>query len=79
MTWLVCVLCVCVQTRRAVKQAMGREKDKAKRATLDVRQKALKLTANAMYGCLGFRNARFFCQPIAALITRRGRDILQVR
>ncbi|CEM06350.1 unnamed protein product [Vitrella brassicaformis CCMP3155] len=66
-----------VQTRRAVKQAMGREKDKAKRATLDVRQKALKLTANAMYGCLGFRNARFFCQPIAALITKRGREILQ--
>lgn len=66
-----------IDRRKAVKNLLKNEKNVELRKQLDVRQLALKLVANSMYGCLGFQSSRFFCQPLAALITSQGRDILQ--
>lgn len=66
-----------VDRRRVVKQLLKKEQDPSKYQQLDIRQKALKLTANSMYGCLGFTFSRFYARPIAALVTSMGRESLQ--
>ncbi|SJL03302.1 related to POL1-DNA-directed DNA polymerase alpha, 180 KD subunit [Armillaria ostoyae] len=66
-----------VNRRRQVKSLM---KDKtatpAQLLQYDIKQQALKLTANSMYGCLGFEYSRFYARPLAALTTFKGREIL---
>lgn len=67
-----------VKKRREVKMEMckpGVSEDLKQQ--YDIQQKALKLTANSMYGCLGFSNSRFYARPLAALITAKGREILR--
>lgn len=67
-----------VNRRREVKKLM-----KDKRATpeqlaiWDTKQLALKLTANSMYGCLGYTQSRFYARPLAMLTTFKGREILR--
>lgn len=66
-----------VERRKQVKQLM-KQQDINPDAYMqyDIRQKALKLTANSMYGCLGFSYSRFYAKPLAALVTHKGREIL---
>ena len=67
---------VLVDRRRQVKQLMkGAQSNPELYMQYDIRQKALKLTANSMYGCLGFTNSRFYAKPLAALITSKGREV----
>ncbi|EKM50078.1 uncharacterized protein PHACADRAFT_213841 [Phanerochaete carnosa HHB-10118-sp] len=66
-----------VNRRRQVKSLMkDRKATQAQLLQWDIKQMALKLTANSMYGCLGFEYSRFYARPLAALTTFKGREIL---
>ncbi|KAI1085838.1 hypothetical protein F5B20DRAFT_21156 [Whalleya microplaca] len=67
-----------VSRRRQVKSLMkDRNATTEQLATWDIKQLALKLTANSMYGCLGYPMSRFYARPLAVLTTYKGREILR--
>lgn len=67
-----------VNKRREVKKLMKSPSASPDQlATWDIKQLALKLTANSMYGCLGYTKSRFYARPLAMLTTYKGREILR--
>lgn len=72
---LPCQIRSLVDRRRGVKKLIVPGIDPDLKAQYNIRQLALKLTANSMYGCLGFTNSRFYAKHLAALVTQKGRDI----
>ncbi|ODQ83210.1 hypothetical protein BABINDRAFT_159651 [Babjeviella inositovora NRRL Y-12698] len=71
------LLLTLVNRRREVKKLMADARvTPIERAQYDIKQQALKLTANSMYGCLGYVNSRFYAKPLAMLVTNKGREIL---
>ena len=66
-----------VDRRRQVKALIKTERDGVKLQQYDIRQTALKIMANSMYGCLGFTFSRFYAKPLAEMITAQGRELLQ--
>ncbi|XP_033219997.1 DNA polymerase alpha catalytic subunit [Belonocnema kinseyi] len=67
-----------VEARVKVKQMLnGSNVTPEQKVQYNIRQLALKLTANSMYGCLGAMHCRFYAKGLAALVTSKGREILQ--
>lgn len=67
-----------VNRRREVKKLMKDKRASPEDLALwDTKQLALKLTANSMYGCLGYTQSRFYARPLAMLVTFKGREILR--
>lgn len=66
-----------INRRKQVKDMLKKARDPNSKAQLDIEQKAIKITANSIYGCLGFVHSRFFAVHIASLVTYLGRKTLQ--
>ena len=49
---------------------MKSESDPLRKSQLNIKQLALKILANSMYGCLGFTNSRFCATKIASTVTQ---------
>ena len=63
--------------RREVKALIAQETDESMRIILDLRQKSIKIAANAFYGFLGAQSSRLRCLPIAECTLGLGRAMLE--
>ncbi|ELP86600.1 DNA polymerase, putative [Entamoeba invadens IP1] len=67
-----------VKKRRALVAEMEKlgSNEENKKAQMNTEQLSVKVMTNSIYGCLGFKGGRFYCQKIAEWITKKGRQIL---
>ncbi|KAK0609876.1 DNA polymerase delta catalytic subunit [Lasiodiplodia hormozganensis] len=63
--------------RKQAKKDMGMEKDPFKKAILNGRQLALKISANSVYGLTGATNGKLPCLAIASSTTSYGRQMIE--
>ncbi|KAI8386945.1 hypothetical protein BD560DRAFT_321341 [Blakeslea trispora] len=67
-----------VEQRKRVKKLMQNPNlSRSQRAKYEIQQMSLKLTANSMYGSLGSNVSRFESRRLAAIITAKGREVLE--
>lgn len=69
------VISILVNRRKNIKTLLKKTQGE-ERKKLDIRQKAIKLTANSIYGVLGCSFSRFSNYKMAAFITLKGRELL---
>jgi DNA polymerase I len=65
-----------VKRRMEVKKEAKAENDPEKKKLLDVKQQALKILANSMYGYFGFARARWYSREGAEAIAAYGREYI---
>ncbi|KAI5149706.1 DNA polymerase alpha subunit A [Enteropsectra breve] len=65
-----------VERRKRVKALIKTTQSEEEKFNLEIKQKAIKLTANSIYGCLGFSSSRFCNYKMASTITAIGRQLL---
>ncbi len=64
--------------RKKAKEDLKNETDPRKRAVLDGRQLALKISANSVYGFTGATIGKLPCLEISASVTGYGRDMIDL-
>ncbi|KAI0077717.1 hypothetical protein K474DRAFT_1661299 [Panus rudis PR-1116 ss-1] len=71
------ILADLIAARKRAKADLKNEKDPFKRAVLDGRQLALKISANSVYGFPGATVGKLPCLPIASSTTAYGRQMIE--
>ncbi|KAL4063167.1 DNA polymerase family B-domain-containing protein [Scleroderma yunnanense] len=66
-----------ISARKRAKADLKKETDSFKRAVLDGRQLALKISANSVYGFTGATIGKLPCLPISSSVTAYGRQMIE--
>ncbi|KAF5355326.1 hypothetical protein D9758_006032 [Tetrapyrgos nigripes] len=66
-----------ISARKRAKADLKKESDPFKRAVLDGRQLALKISANSVYGFTGATIGKLACLPISSSVTSYGRQMIE--
>lgn len=66
-----------ISARKRAKADLKKETDPFKRAVLDGRQLALKISANSVYGFTGATIGKLPCLPISSSVTAYGRQMIE--